>query len=63
MEFNQTDIHYLTAAICVITAALAFYTIGVWGERVQGKLKFWHIAFFLPGLIYDTVGTGLMNSI
>lgn len=63
MEFNQTDMHYLTAAICVITAALLFYTIGVWGERVQGKLKFWHISFFLFGLICDTVGTGLMKSI
>lgn len=63
MEFDQTDIHYLIAAICVITGALVFYTIGVWGERVQGKLKFWHIAFFLLGLICDTVGTGLMKSI
>ena len=50
-------------AISVITAALVFYTIGVWGEHVQGKLKFWHILFFLFGLVADTVGTGLMKSI
>lgn len=49
MELNQIDIHYLIAAISVITAALVFYTIGVWGEHVQGKLKFWHILFFLFG--------------
>ena len=61
MELNQIDIHYLIAAISVITAALVFYTIGVWGEHVQGKLKFWHILFFLFGLVADTVGTGLMK--
>ncbi len=34
MELNQIDIHYLIAAICVISSALVFYTIGVWGERL-----------------------------
>ena len=63
MEFDQVDMHYLIAAICVITGALIFYTIGVWGEHVQGKLKFWHILFFLSGLVCDAVGTGLMKSI
>ncbi len=57
MELNQIDIHYLIAAICVISSALVFYTIGVWGERLQRKLKFWHIIFFLLGLLADTVGT------
>lgn len=45
MNLNEVDIHYLIAAICVITSALAFYTIGVWGERLQKKLKFWHLVF------------------
>ena len=63
MDFNQVDIHYLIAAICVITSALIFYTIGVWGERLQKKLKFWHIVFFLLGLLADTVGTSLMEHI
>ena len=63
MELNQIDIHYLIAAISVITAALVFYTIGVWGEHVQGKLKFWHILFFLFGLVADTGGTGLRRRI
>lgn len=61
--FNQVDIHYLTAAICVITSALVFYTIGVWGERLQRQLKLWHVMFFLLGLVADTVGTGLMEHI
>ena len=63
MIFNQTDTHYLIAAICVITSALVFYTIGVWGERLQKKLKSWHILFFLLGLLSDAVGTGLMEHI
>lgn len=61
--FNQVDIHYLIAAICVITSALVFYTIGVWGERLQRQLKLWHVMFFLLGLLADTVGTGLMEHI
>ena len=59
MELNQIDIHYLIAAICVISSALVFYTIGVWGERLQRKLKFWHLIFFLLGLLADTVGTNI----
>lgn len=63
MELNQVDTHYLIAAICVITSALICYTIGVWGEHLQKKLKFWHILFFLLGLLADTVGTALMEHI
>lgn len=63
MVFNQVDVHFLTAAICVISSALVFYTIGVWGERLQKKLKAWHLVFFLLGLCADTVGTSLMEHI
>lgn len=63
MIFNQVDTHFLIAAICVISSALVFYTIGVWGERLQKKLKAWHLLFFLLGLCADTVGTGLMEHI
>ena len=48
-----------TASI-IITAALIFYSIGVWSERIQGRLKFWHLVFFVLGLICDTWGTGMM---
>ena len=44
----------------IIGLALVFYTIGVWGERIQGRLKWWHIVFFWLGLICDTWGTGMM---
>jgi uncharacterized repeat protein (TIGR03987 family) len=47
-------------AIIIINLALVFYSIGVWSERIQGRLKVWHTVFFYLGLICDTWGTGLM---
>lgn len=41
-------------------AALAFYSIGVWAERISGRLKWWHFIFFVLGLTCDTWGTGMM---
>lgn len=49
-----------TAPMIIISLALVFYTIGVWSERLQGRLKAWHLAFFWLGLVFDTWGTGLM---
>ena len=49
-----------TMATIIITIALVFYSIGVWSERIQGRLKYWHLAFFVLGLVCDTWGTGLM---
>ena len=59
----ESEILLKRTAICVISSALIFYTIGVWGERLQRKLKFWHLIFFLLGLLADTVGTSLMEHI
>lgn len=53
----------LIYAIVFITLALVFYTIGVWGEKIQGTLKPWHLGLFLFGLVCDTTGTLLMGSI
>jgi len=47
-------------ASIIITLALVFYSIGVWSERIAGRLKNWHLVFFVLGLICDTWGTGLM---
>jgi len=49
-----------TIPFIIITLALVFYSIGVWSERIAGKLKPWHLAFFWLGLVFDTWGTGLM---
>lgn len=47
-------------AVIVINLALIFYSIGVWSERIAGRLKPWHAAFFWMGIVCDTWGTGLM---
>lgn len=44
----------------LITLALAFYTIGVWSERLAGRLKGRHLIFFWLGLICDTTATTIM---
>jgi len=49
-------------AIIFITAALIFYTIGVWSERYSKRLKVWHVVFFWFGLVTDTIGTGQMKA-
>ena len=43
-----------------ITLALVFYSIGVWAEKLSGRLKGWHLVFFWAGLVCDTTGTGIM---
>jgi uncharacterized repeat protein (TIGR03987 family) len=47
-------------SMILITLALVFYSIGVWSERIAGRLKGWHLIFFWTGLVFDTVGTGMM---
>jgi uncharacterized repeat protein (TIGR03987 family) len=49
-----------SSAVIVINLALLFYSIGVWSERIQGRLKVWHTIFFWMGLVCDTWGTGIM---
>lgn len=53
----------LVYAIIFINLAFIFYTIGVWSEKLQGKLKKWHIAMFWVGLVFDTLGTIFMSKI
>ncbi|MCX6248556.1 MAG: HsmA family protein [Bacteroidetes bacterium] len=51
----------LFIAISFIITALILYTIGVWSERFQRKLKWWHTAFFWAGFASDTIGTTAMS--
>jgi len=44
----------------LIFFACVFYTIGVWSEKIQKRLKVWHLLFFYLGLVCDTIGTGAM---
>jgi uncharacterized repeat protein (TIGR03987 family) len=50
----------MIASTILISLALVFYSIGVWSERLAGRLKAWHLIFFWGGLAFDTTGTGLM---
>lgn len=60
---TPVETHFLVLAITVITSALVFYTIGVWGERLQKGLRLWHVIFFLLGICADLAGTSLMEHI
>ena len=50
----------LVVSTILITLALVSYSIGVWSERIAGRLKGWHLVFFWCGLVFDTTGTGMM---
>jgi uncharacterized repeat protein (TIGR03987 family) len=47
-------------SIVFIVSALICYSIGVWSEKLAGRLKEWHLVFFWVGLATDTAGTTLM---
>ena len=53
----------LIIAISFIFAACILYTLGVWSEKIQGRLNAWHLGLFVLGLICDTLGTGIMFGI
>lgn len=53
----------LIFAIVFITAALIFYTTGVWMERLQKTLKWSHVVLFGLGLVCDATGTWFMSQI
>lgn len=53
----------LTAAIICMCLALLFYSIGVWGEKLQRSLKGWHLVLFWAGLVFDTTGTTIMTKL
>ncbi len=44
-----------------IFGACILYTIAVWSEKIQRKLKLWHLVLFWLGFCCDTVGTGAMG--
>jgi uncharacterized repeat protein (TIGR03987 family) len=51
------------AAIIAITAALVFYSLGVFGERRSGSLSKSHTVLFWCGFACDTAGTSIMTFI
>ena len=53
----------LIYAVIFMNLAILFYSIGVWSEKKQGILKKWHVVVFYIGLIFDTLGTSVMDKI
>ena len=53
----------LTIAIVSMFSALALYSVGVWSEKISGRLKVWHTVLFWLGLVFDTTGTTIMGQI
>lgn len=47
----------LIASSILITLALAFYSLGVWAERIARYLKPWHVVAFWIGFSFDVAGT------
>jgi uncharacterized repeat protein (TIGR03987 family) len=53
----------LIVAIFFIFLACILYSLGVWAEKIQGRLITWHAIVFWCGLAADTIGTGAMGMI
>ena len=53
----------LLYAVIFINLALVFYTIGVWSEKIQNRLKPWHVIVFWIGFACDIIGTFTMETI
>ncbi len=48
-------------AVSSVLLAFIFYSISVWGEKIQQNLKKWHLITFWLGLTFDMIGTILMT--
>ncbi|MBP7479920.1 MAG: TIGR03987 family protein [Spirochaetaceae bacterium] len=53
----------LLFAVISMILALSLYSIGVWGERLRGTLRWRDLVFFICGLVFDTSGTAVMGKI
>ena len=51
----------LIISVGLITAALIFYSLGVWAERFALYLKPWHVVAFWIGFTFDVSGTWAMH--
>lgn len=51
----------LITSVVLITAALIFYSLGVWAERLARYLKLWHVVSFWIGFAFDISGTWAMH--
>ncbi len=47
------------SVVCIVLA-LILYTVAVWSEWAKQRLKFWMVALFTFGFVFDLIGTSLM---
>lgn len=57
--FKVEDV--LLIAMNLIFVACILYTIGVWSEKIQDRLKAWQLLVFWLGLFFSTFGTGAIG--
>lgn len=50
----------MITAIVLMSGALLFYSAGVWGEKISGRLKTGYLILFWLGLVLDSTGTSMM---
>ena len=53
----------LLFSMITITLALAFYSLGVWAERISRYLKKWHVVTVWIGFTFDVTGTLAMHKL
>ena len=53
----------MSTSVVIITLALVFYTVGIWANFFARRLKWWHFAMFVMGLVFDIWGTVWMFGI
>lgn len=62
MQPRVYDEQFLFAAVVILSMALIFYSVGVWSERIQGRLKGWHVVALGLGVVCNFAGTTFMGS-
>lgn len=50
----------MPSSAIIISIALVLYSTATWWEKINGRLIFVHLVLFWSGLVFDTVGTGIM---
>lgn len=53
----------MSQGIIFINLAFVLYTVGVWSEKIQGKLKSRHLVLFWLGVLCDVLGTSAMRTL
>ncbi len=50
----------MPASIALIILAWLFYSVAIWSDKRQGRLKIWMLLVFITGFCIDFLGTSIM---